>query len=378
MTLAPETNVDSALRRAALLFRLLALVWMIVMVGISLATDRDSRLLVVLGALALAIVGSAWSTRHLLSDRPLTTSFLLTDALIALGVALAPQAAQASDAFYGGYPMSAVVMVAVARDIGWALGAAAVFTATQALALLTGSPSAPSPSDWISLTVMAGVVALVIGLGAEFLRTAEARRSRAEEALEAERRRHAVEEARLAERVTVADDLHDSLLQTVRVLGQHADDPQRVRTLVRRQERDLRGMIERMQGGGRAGAAAALRREAADVEELHGVEVDLVAIGDVDVDEAVAELVRAAREAMVNAARHSGATRIDVTLEATPASVVVVVRDRGVGFDPEMAAAGHGLASVSDRLTRLGGDLDVRSAPADGTEVELIIPRARQ
>ncbi|HEX2153549.1 MAG TPA: ATP-binding protein [Acidimicrobiia bacterium] len=374
MILPPETNVDSALRRAALLFRLLAVAWMVVMVVITLTTDPGASRSVVLGSMIVAIAGAAWSTRHLLSDRWLTDAFLVIDGLVALAVAFAPQLAGASDGFYGGYPMSWVVMVAVARDVGWGLGAAGLFSATQAVGLFTGSPAAPSPSDWISLTVMAGVVALVIGLGAEFLRTAEARRSRAEEELEAERRRHAVEEARLAERVTVADDLHDSLLQTVRVLAQHADDPERVRGLARRQERDLRGMIERMQGVGRPGAAAALRREAADVEDLHGVEIDVVASGDTEVDQSVAELVRAAREVMVNAARHSGAVRVDVTLEASAGRVAVVVRDRGQGFDAD-AAAGHGLASVRDRLGRLGGKVDVRTEPGEGTEVELVLIR---
>lgn len=226
-----EINVDSALRRAALLFRLLAVAWMTVMVVISLVDDAGARTWVVVASLLVAMAGAAWSTRHLLAGRPFTPAFLGGDALIALFVAISPQLAGSTDAFYGGYPMSSVVMVAVALDVGWALAAAGIFSATQLMAWILGSPSAPTLADWISLTVMAGVVALVVSLGAEFLRTAETRRSRAEEELEAERRRHAVEQARLAERVSVADDLHDSLLQTVRVLAQHAEEPQRVRTL---------------------------------------------------------------------------------------------------------------------------------------------------
>src|SRR5690606_26936391 len=137
---------------------------------------------------------------------------------------------------------------------------------------------------WISLSVMAGIVALVVGLGVEFLRSAEARRTRAEEQLEEERRRHAVQQARLAERMAMADDLHDSLLQTVRVLGQSANDADRVRALARRQERELQDLIERMDGTG-SEAATALRRDAADIEDLHGVEVDVVATGRVELDD---------------------------------------------------------------------------------------------
>ncbi len=369
-------SLESALRRAALLFRLLAVAWMAVMVGISLFTDRDSRAWVVIAALVVAVGGAAWSASHLASDRPLDNSFLVRDAALALAVAVAPQLAGATDAFYGGYPMSAVVVIALARDVGWGLAAAAVFVATQGVVLVSGSPSAPSPAELVSLTVMAGVVALVVALGAEFLRSAERRRAEAEEALEEERRRHAVEEARLAERVGLADDLHDSLLQTVRVMGQSASEPDRVRSLARRQERELRNLIERMQGDGRPRAAATLRAEAADVEELHGVPIDVVVSGDAEADEVVAELIRAAREVMVNAARHSRSSRIDVTFEAVGPSLAVVVRDLGQGFDPADAGGGHGLSSVRDRLERLGGRVVVDSAPGRGTEIELAVPRS--
>lgn len=372
----PETNVDGALRRAALLFRLLAVAWMAVMVTITLFTDDSARLPVVLGAMAVAVLGAVWSVRHLLSERPLDPRFLAGDGVVALAVAVAPQLAGAAEAFYGGYPMSWVVMVALARNVGGGLGAAAVFAATQLAALVVGARAAPSASEWISLSVMAGIVALVVGLGVEFLRSAEARRTRAEEQLEEERRRHAVEQARLSERMAMADDLHDSLLQTVRVLGQSADDVDRVRALARRQERELQDLIERMHGT-RSEAAAALRRDAADIEDLHGVEVDVVATGSVELDETTGELVRAAREAVVNAARHSGASRIDVTLEANSASVTVVVRDRGRGFDPAGATTGHGLGSIEERLSRIGGSVTVHSSPGEGTEVQMSIPRVR-
>lgn len=374
MTADLQTNVDSALRRAALLFRLLAVMWMGIMVVINFVTDEEAVTLVVAGSLLLAVAGAAWSARHLLTDRPLSVSFLVRDSLVALAVAISPHLAGAADDYYGGYPMSAVVLVALAGGVGWGLVAAGVFSATQIVALILGSPAASSASGWVSITVMTGVVAVVVAMTADFLRAAEARRARAEEELEEERRRHAVEEGRMAERVDVADDLHDSLLQTVRVLAQHADEPRRVRTLARRQERELRNMIERMHGG-REGTAAALRQAVSDIEDLHDVEVDVVAAGDVELTERTAELVKAAREAIVNAARHSGAGRVDVTLEVDPARIAVAVRDRGRGFDPASTTQGHGLGSLRERLDRLGGNLEIVSAPGDGTEVELSVPR---
>jgi len=96
------------------------------------------------------------------------------------------------------------------------------------------------------------------------------------------------------------------------------------------------------------------------------------------VDEALAALGAATREALVNAAKHSGATAADLYTEVTPERVSVFVRDRGAGFDPSSVPPDRrGLRdSVTGRLSRLGGTADVRSAPGEGTEVELSLPRS--
>ena len=75
---------------------------------------------------------------------------------------------------------------------------------------------------------------------------------------------------------------------------------------------------------------------------------------------------------------HSGVTAADLYTEVTPDRVSVYVRDRGKGFDPETVPDDRrGLRdSVSGRLTRMGGTAVVRSAPGEGTEVELVLPRA--
>lgn len=372
------SGVETALRRAVLLFRLLAVAWMAVMIVIALVSDPGASRPVIFAAFLLAVAGAAWSVRHLATHRALSTYFLVVDAALGLLIALAPLAAGARDTFFGGYPMSVVVMVGFALGTWWGLAAAAVFVSTQTVAFASDALSVPWISDLLSLGVMAGVVAVVVGAGSDMLRRAEQRRTEAEELLEAERRRHEVEQARLEERVAVADDLHDSLLQTVRVIVQDADDSERVRSLARRQERELRSMIERMHGGERSGTASALREAAGDVENLFGIPVDVVASGDVVLDEGAGDLVRAAREAMVNAARHSGASRIDVTLEVRRRLVTVIVRDRGIGFDTSLASDdGHGLASVRSRLERIGGTVHLASAPNEGSEVELSIPRSR-
>ncbi|HSB40030.1 MAG TPA: ATP-binding protein [Gaiellaceae bacterium] len=122
---------------------------------------------------------------------------------------------------------------------------------------------------------------------------------------------------------------------------------------------------------------AALSAAAADVEELHGIRVELASSGDCPVDEESGALVLAAREAMTNAAKFSGAEEIDVYAEVTDEAIAVFVRDRGSGFERSAVPPGRrGLAeSIERRLERAGGRATVVSAPGEGTEVELHLPR---
>ena len=99
-------------------------------------------------------------------------------------------------------------------------------------------------------------------------------------------------------------------------------------------------------------------------------------VGDCDTSDAVQALVRAAREAMVNAAKHSGAEKIDVYAEVDEERMEVFVRDRGKGFDlDDVAEDRMGSGSIIDRMARHGGTATVRSRPGDGTEVRLEITR---
>jgi signal transduction histidine kinase len=90
----------------------------------------------------------------------------------------------------------------------------------------------------------------------------------------------------------------------------------------------------------------------------------------------VRDVLAAAREAVVNAARHSGAARIDVFAEIEDGVLQVFVRDTGAGFDPTAVPADRrGLReSVVGRLERAGGTAAVRSTLGEGTEIELRLP----
>jgi signal transduction histidine kinase len=183
---------------------------------------------------------------------------------------------------------------------------------------------------------------------------------------------------RSEERAAVAAHLHDSVLQTLALIQRHADDQQAVSRLARSQERELRAWLYDpkvvREGGTWAGLVAGM---VTDVEADHALLVEPVVVGDAPIDDALAALGAATREALVNAAKHSGATAADLYTEVTPDRVSVYVRDRGKGFDPETVPDDRrGLRdSVSGRLTRLGGTAVVRSAPGEGTEVELVLPR---
>ncbi len=193
--------------------------------------------------------------------------------------------------------------------------------------------------------------------------------------------RHALAQARddalVADaRADMAAHLHDSVLQTLALIQRQAADPKAVTALARRQERELRQWLYG-ESLGSATLSEALSGEIIDVEDRHGVDVELVTVGDCDLTPDVTAVVKAAREAMVNAARHSGADRIDVYAEADQGLVSVYVRDRGRGFD--LADVGEdrmGLrGSIVERVKRVGGRAIIRTAPGEGTEVRLELPR---
>ena len=184
------------------------------------------------------------------------------------------------------------------------------------------------------------------------------------------------EKVRADARADMAAHLHDSVLQTLAMIQRQADDPKAVQKLARRQERELRNWLYGDELP-EATLKAALTSAAAEVEDERGVPVELVTVGDCDTSDSIQALVRAAREAMVNAAKHSGADKIDVYAEVDEESVEVFVRDRGNGFDADAVAEDRmGVkGSIVDRMARHGGTATIRSAPGDGTEVRLEIKR---
>jgi signal transduction histidine kinase len=286
-------------------------------------------------------------------------------ALIWRGSGTAPSKEEAPPAATLSKPQGAERKIEPARaaaaisrtGIGIALVIAAGFAFLQA----TGALSAARD---VLLAVLAAVVVLGVIFAPWVLRLVRS--------LTQER----AERIRSQERAEVAAHLHDSVLQTL-ALVQRSDDPQQVAALARRQERELRAWLAgRPAPGQEARLAAALEAVAADVEERHAVPVEVVVVGDRQLDANTEAVVAAAREAMTNAAKFGGGSPVDVYAESDGARLQVFVRDRGPGFDPgALPDDRRGVReSIVGRMERHGGRAVIRSDPATGTEVELELP----
>ena len=203
-------------------------------------------------------------------------------------------------------------------------------------------------------------------------------------------------EERLAERTRIAQDLHDTLLQGflsasmqlhVAVDQIPAESPARTRL------GSVLELMGRVIEEGR-NAVRGLRSSEHDLDDLEqsfsrvrhelGIKDDVAfhVIGEGQARPLNPmirdDVYRIGREALVNAFRHSGATRIEVGVECGRRQLRVLVRDDGAGIDPDVLRAGRdghwGLSGMRERAERIGGRLRVWSRPGAGTEVELSVP----
>jgi len=206
------------------------------------------------------------------------------------------------------------------------------------------------------------------------------------------------ENVRLEERTRIAQELHDTLLQSFMGASMRlgaamkslpSDSPVKPR---------LDPILQLMEQGIDEGRSAIQGLRSSDLRTLDlvlalsGVQQELSVEPDVDFRISVAgrqqplrppikdEVYRIGREALVNAFRHSGAKRVDFELEYADSDLRMRVRDNGCGIDPELLEAGReghwGLAGMRERATRIGGLLKISSGANAGTEVQLSIPSA--
>jgi signal transduction histidine kinase len=205
--------------------------------------------------------------------------------------------------------------------------------------------------------------------------------------LDTERR----ERVRSEERAELAAHVHDSVLHTLTLIQRNAHDPREVARLARSQERELRTWLYAPRADPDEMFAAAVQKIAGEVEDHHGVPVEVVCVGDCALSEPrgdsgdrmaggdmrLVAVLQAAREAMVNAAKYSGAGSVSVYAEVEGDSVEIFVRDRGKGFDIDAIPTDRmGVrGSIIGRMERNGGTATIRTAPGEGTEVRLEFKR---
>ncbi|WP_199752941.1 ATP-binding protein [Actinoplanes sp. ATCC 53533] len=182
------------------------------------------------------------------------------------------------------------------------------------------------------------------------------------------------------ERAEVAAMIHDQVLHTLALIQRNSTDIKEVQRLARGQERSLRNWLYKPSASPTERFAAALEQASAEVEDTYAISVETVVVGDTQCDESVAALVAAAREALVNAARHAGVQTVSLYAEVEAEELSVFVRDRGAGFDlTTVEDTRHGVrGSIIGRMRRHGGKAEIRSAPGDGTEVRLTLPVSRE
>jgi signal transduction histidine kinase len=193
---------------------------------------------------------------------------------------------------------------------------------------------------------------------------------------------HALGEAAMSEeRERIARELHDGLAQELACLARNLDsfDGERsaetytlLRAAVERAQRESRQIVSHLAPPGVEPLDVALAKAASESAERFGVGLQLgLALG-VKVSAMQQEaLVRIAREAVTNAARHSGADQVDLKLERDGSRLRLRVSDRGRGFDPSVTGGGFGLVSMRQRAGSVGCELRISSALGEGSEVEV-------
>jgi signal transduction histidine kinase len=182
---------------------------------------------------------------------------------------------------------------------------------------------------------------------------------------------------RAEERAAMAAHLHDSVLQSLTLIHKRTEDPD-VRRLARSTERELRAWLFGAETN-KDDLVSAVTTVASEIEDRFAITVELVLVGSCPMDARAGAVVGAIREALTNAAKHSGVQRVSALVEVTGGEVFALVRDRGRGFDVPVHTGTNRrgvIDSIEGRMRQQGGVAAIRSEVGSGTEVELRMPVA--
>lgn len=201
----------------------------------------------------------------------------------------------------------------------------------------------------------------------------------------------------LTERTRLAQELHDTLEQTLTgialqldlVANQYEKKPDSAahhlklaRNLMRQSQVDLHRSVWglRSRAEEHFNLSNALLTSGRQLTDDTAMRIEVETAGATDSLSEIAEenLLRIGQEAITNAVKHSGAQTVKIRLELNPRTVILHIKDDGKGFVPETCAGpkdGHfGLLGIRERTERLGGQVWIASTPGSGTSIRVEIP----
>ena len=366
--------IDKTLTNIVVLLRVLGWIWLVILVIVAMFDKKlEPDRVVLTAAIVTATAGLGFTLLAVRKGFLGNIWYAVVDGAVAMLLVSAAWLAGYDEFLAGGYPTSWLFIVAYATNIRWTVVAA--FFSTAIFAALHFAMDLPPVRTVGSIQFL--VVALVAGWSFDGLRESQALRLQAEterEDAETELASEREAAARLQERTEIARQLHDSVLQTLKLISSSADDSGEVRYLTRVQERDLRRTINEYRSPHQDSFRAQLLDARASIEDRYRVEIEQVIRDDTEMTPRLGAIIDAAAEAMANAARHSGSATIDLYAEVRPEGVQVNIRDRGRGFDPATTHTGGMAHSIIGRVTEVGGTADIKTVPNKGTDVSLFIP----
>jgi PAS domain S-box-containing protein len=201
------------------------------------------------------------------------------------------------------------------------------------------------------------------------------------------------DKAALEERQRLARELHDSVSQALYGI---ALGTKTARTLLKRDPEEVADPLDYVLSLAEAGLAemralifelrpeslkteglvAALGKQTTALKARHEIEVEATLCEEPEASlEAKEAAYRIAQEALHNTVKHARANKVEIKMECDPAQITLELSDDGVGFDMRDDFPGHlGLRSMRERASRLGGTLEVETAPGRGTRIRARIP----
>jgi len=290
--------------------------------------------------------------------------WFILDSLAMLAIGAASVAAGANELFHGGLPLSYVFVGALYGGLPGSLIAATFLAVEQYLVHVIANLGAVRAAG----SIIFFIVATIVGWTFDKLRDYDLARQAAQDALAEEKAAGAV----LAERNALAERLHDSVLQTLHAIRMGADDPEQARYLARRQERELRRNIEGLISEHDESFRQTLLAVRDEVEDVHRVAIDAVIRDDAAMNQSLTAGVAAAREAMANAAKHSGSPNIDLYAELSNGTAQIHVRDRGSGISNDRLRD-QVQRRLSERVEPVGGLIEIETESQRGTEVTITV-----